>query len=134
MWVVVMGGHTAEVGWFRSKTDIFHNDIAIIDRTGQVRWRTPEVSSQLPPARELHSLTALSDGRLLLFGGESSVRRPHPPPPLRMLPRVHGVTAVLSGSALCHWGALCLYGRMMSHCCSFYHLWLWRRIWCLLVL
>lgn len=69
LWVIVMGGHTAEVGWFRSKTDIFHNDVVLIDRSQQVRWRTPEVVGELPPPRELHSLTPLSDGRLLLFGG-----------------------------------------------------------------
>ena len=41
-WVLVMGGHTAEVGWFRAKTDTFHNDVAIIDRSsGQVRACTP---------------------------------------------------------------------------------------------
>lgn len=153
LWVIVMGGHTAEVGWFRSKTDIFHNDVVLIDRSqqvaffttlrflcieapptcsifplcmlcypsagdrqtaswciqwagaiallcsactcplspllkkliliyitpadchslspGQVRWRTPEVVGELPPPRELHSLTPLSDGRLLLFGGQA---------------------------------------------------------------
>ena len=69
MWVLIVGGHTAEVGWFRSKPDIFHNDVAIIDRSAQVRWRVPDVSGEPPPPRELHSLTPLSGGRLLLFGG-----------------------------------------------------------------
>ncbi|KAK9813645.1 hypothetical protein WJX73_001345 [Symbiochloris irregularis] len=74
-WALVMGGHTAEVSWFRAKTDTFHNDVAIIDRSGgQVRWRddviaSPAPETQLPPPRELHSLTAFSNGRLLLFGG-----------------------------------------------------------------
>ncbi len=32
LWLVVMGGRTADVGWFRTKTDAFLNDIVVMDR------------------------------------------------------------------------------------------------------
>ncbi|KAK9823333.1 hypothetical protein WJX72_001997 [[Myrmecia] bisecta] len=68
-WLVVMGGRTAEISWFRSKTDIFHSDVVVVDRQGTMQWRSPVLIGDSPPAREFHTLTALSGGRLLLFGG-----------------------------------------------------------------
>ena len=70
LWVLVMGGHTAEAGWFRQRTDTFHNDVLVLDRTSIVQWRTPHVGGDAPAPRELHSLTPLCGGRLLLFGGD----------------------------------------------------------------
>ena len=32
LWLVVMGGRTADVGWFRTKTDTFLNDTCVMDR------------------------------------------------------------------------------------------------------
>ena len=32
LWLIVMGGRTADVGWFRTKTDTFLNDICVMDR------------------------------------------------------------------------------------------------------
>ena len=32
LWLVVMGGRTADVGWFRTKTDTFLNDTVVMDR------------------------------------------------------------------------------------------------------
>ncbi len=34
LWLVVMGGRTADVGWFRTKTDTFLNDVVVMDRYG----------------------------------------------------------------------------------------------------
>ena len=69
VWAIVVGGHTAEAGWFRNRTDTYHNDCFVLDRSGVVQWRAAAVGGDLPAPRELHSLTALSGGRLLLFGG-----------------------------------------------------------------
>ena len=69
LWLVVMGGRTAEMGWFRSKTELFHNDVIVMEREGIVQWRTPDVGVVKPAAREFHSLTSLAGGKLLLFGG-----------------------------------------------------------------
>lgn len=44
-------------------------DVVILDRQDRVAWRGVEVASVGPSAREKHTLTALSGGRLLLFGG-----------------------------------------------------------------
>lgn len=45
-------------------------DVVILDRQDQVAWRGVEVTGpQGPSPREKHTLTALSGGRLLLFGG-----------------------------------------------------------------
>ena len=32
LWLVVMGGRTADIGWFRTKTDSFLNDTVVMDR------------------------------------------------------------------------------------------------------
>ena len=72
LWLLVMGGHTADAGWFRQRTDTYHNDVVVLDRTGVVQWRTLAVGGDAPGPRELHSLTPLSGGRLLLFGGKHS--------------------------------------------------------------
>lgn len=44
-------------------------DVVILDRQDRVAWRGVEVATAGPSAREKHTLTALSGGRLLLFGG-----------------------------------------------------------------
>lgn len=44
-------------------------DVVILDRQDKVAWRGVELASLAPAPREKHSLTALSGGRLLLFGG-----------------------------------------------------------------
>jgi hypothetical protein len=71
LWLAVMGGRTAELGWFRTRTDTFHNDLVAMDRDGDgaVRWTAPAVTGDAPGPREFHSLTPLSGGRLFLFGG-----------------------------------------------------------------
>ena len=74
-WLVAVGGRTAEIGWFRTRTDTFHNDVALVDCTQPaLQWRAPPVEGEPPLAREFHTLSALSSGRLLLFGGGA---RPH---------------------------------------------------------
>ena len=67
--VFVMGGHTSETSWFARKTDIYHNDVVVMDRQGTVQWRTPSLEGEAPAAREYHTLTPVSTTRLLLFGG-----------------------------------------------------------------
>lgn len=71
MGLVVMGGRTADVGWFRTRTDTFHNDLTAMNRDeeGTVRWSVPAITGDAPAPREFHSLTPLSGGRLFLFGG-----------------------------------------------------------------
>ena len=32
LWLVVVGGRTADIGWFRTKTDTFLNDVVVMDR------------------------------------------------------------------------------------------------------
>jgi len=44
-------------------------DIAILDRQDRVAWRGVEMASHSPAPREKHTLTPLSGGRLLMFGG-----------------------------------------------------------------
>ena len=70
LWLVVMGGRTAEIGWFRSKTELFHNDVVVMEREGTVQWRTPDVGRDTPAPREFHRLTSLAGGKLLRFGGK----------------------------------------------------------------
>jgi hypothetical protein len=43
--------------------------VVILDRRDRVAWRGVETASPPPAPREKHTLTALSGGRLLLFGG-----------------------------------------------------------------
>lgn len=69
---MVFGGHASEVGWFRSKTEHYFNDVAVLDRQGSVQWRAVSAEGALPAGREFHTLTAVSPTRLLLFGGDSS--------------------------------------------------------------
>lgn len=97
---MVMGGHTATVGWLRSRTDTFHADVHLLEAVppaatapgsaGSLRWLALEPAAAppapagpdggaaaaaaaargaAPAAREYHTLTALADGRLLMFGG-----------------------------------------------------------------
>lgn len=44
-------------------------DVVILDRQDKVAWRGVETASLGPTPREKHTLTALSGGRLFLFGG-----------------------------------------------------------------
>ena len=45
-------------------------DLAILDRQAdRLAWRAVDSASEGPRPREKHTLTALSGGRLLLFGG-----------------------------------------------------------------
>jgi hypothetical protein len=63
----------------RLVTSLFHElclldyltaDVIILDRLDQVAWRGVELTgAEGPTPREKHTLTALSGGRLLLFGG-----------------------------------------------------------------
>lgn len=70
-WLVVMGGRTAELGWFGTRTDTFHNDVALVTcEAGALQWRTPPIAGEAPTPREFPTLAALSGGRLLLFGGD----------------------------------------------------------------
>jgi hypothetical protein len=70
-WLVVMGGRTAELGWFGTRTDTFHNDVALVNcEAGALQWRTPPIAGEPPIPREFPTLAALSGGRLLLFGGD----------------------------------------------------------------
>lgn len=32
LWLVVVGGRTADIGWFRTKTETFLNDVCVMDR------------------------------------------------------------------------------------------------------
>lgn len=32
LWLVIMGGRTADVSWFLTRTDAFLNDVVILDR------------------------------------------------------------------------------------------------------
>ncbi|KAK9917644.1 hypothetical protein WJX75_006758 [Coccomyxa subellipsoidea] len=69
-WLVIMGGRTAELGWFGTRTDTFHNDVALVNcEAGALQWRTPPIAGEPPIPREFPTLAALSGGRLLLFGG-----------------------------------------------------------------
>ena len=62
-----------QLGWFRTRTDTFHNDVALVDAApgnAALQWRAPAVAGEGPAPREFHTLSPLPGGRLLLFGGE----------------------------------------------------------------
>ncbi|PRW60075.1 rab9 effector with kelch motifs [Chlorella sorokiniana] len=69
-WVVFVGGLTEQrsLMGMKSKSE-YLADIAILDRQDRVTWRGVEMASHSPSPREKHTLTALSGGRLLMFGG-----------------------------------------------------------------
>ena len=116
---VVFGGHTAVIGWLRSRSDVFHRDVAALQTEGALGfgcsscrglctddvlamltcwlsqrhggpdlpspcwsgshggrhvWRQMDLPADDsgPGPREYHTLTALSGGRLIAYGGESS--------------------------------------------------------------
>ncbi|KAI3436230.1 hypothetical protein D9Q98_002284 [Chlorella vulgaris] len=73
-WVVFVGGLTEQrsLMGMKSKSE-YLSDVVILDRHDRVAWRGVEVASPPPAPREKHTLTALSGGRLLLFGGTDGV-------------------------------------------------------------
>ncbi len=68
------------MGWFRTKSDIFLNDVVVMERDQVVAWRNPsfpQSPEQGPPPREFHTLTLLPGGRLLLLGGKHAALYVH---------------------------------------------------------
>ena len=67
--LLVMGGRTSEVGWFRSRTETYHNDVVSVDFSIGPQWRPQLVQGDVPQPREFHTVSPISGGRLLLLGG-----------------------------------------------------------------
>lgn len=69
--VLIFGGVTEPRGLLGLKGRPEHSDVvAVLDRSPPgVRWREPIPTAPPPAAREKHTLTAVRDGRVLLFGG-----------------------------------------------------------------
>jgi len=67
--LLVMGGRTSEVGWFRSRTETYHNDVVSVDFSVGPQWRPQLAQGDIPQSREFHTISAISGGRLLLLGG-----------------------------------------------------------------
>ena len=67
--LLVMGGRTSEVGWFRSRTETYHNDVVSVDFSIGPQWRPQLVQGDVPQPREFHTVSPVSGGRLLLLGG-----------------------------------------------------------------
>ena len=65
----MMGGRTSEVGWFRSRTETYHNDVVSVDFSVGPQWRPQFAQGDIPQSREFHTISAISGGRLLLLGG-----------------------------------------------------------------
>lgn len=64
--LVIYGGQGDE-GWLTRK-DIYHKDVAIIDRES-VKWMKTDVISDEPPERSFHSMLHIKGNTLLMFGG-----------------------------------------------------------------
>ena len=77
-----MGGRTSEVGWFRSRTETYHNDVLTVDFSLGPHWRPQTAEGELPQPREFHTLSPVSGGRMLLLGGRHPLlllsRKPWP--------------------------------------------------------
>lgn len=71
--LLVMGGRTSEVGWFRSRTETYHNDVMTVDFSIGPQWRPQLAEGDTPQPREFHTLSPISGGRLLLLGGKLAV-------------------------------------------------------------
>ena len=67
--LLLMGGRTSELGWFRSRTETYHNDVVTVDFSIGPQWKQQEAQGEHPQPREFHTLSPISGGRLLLFGG-----------------------------------------------------------------
>ena len=72
-WMVFMGGLTEQRSMLgiKSRPD-YLSDVLVLDRSAdKVAWRGVEAggAGPQPAGREKHTLTALSNGRMLLFGG-----------------------------------------------------------------
>ena len=67
--LLVMGGRTSEVGWFRSRTETYHNDVLTVDFSLGPHWRPQIAEGELPQPREFHTLSPVSGSRMLLLGG-----------------------------------------------------------------
>ncbi len=65
----MMGGRTSEVGWFRSRTETYHNDVVSVDFSVGPQWQPQLAQGDIPQSREFHTISAISGGRLLLLGG-----------------------------------------------------------------
>lgn len=48
LWLVVMGGRTSDVGWFRTKTDTFLNDVVVMDRYDYARKHLHVLLAMVP--------------------------------------------------------------------------------------
>lgn len=101
-------------------------DIVILDRQDRVAWRGVELASHAPPPREKHTLTPLSGGRLLMFGGARCCPcRGRPPAGQRLLGAVRRLAEPLRSSyalpysarplhAPCSWSLLARMGLRAS--------------------
>lgn len=59
--------------------------LCVLCRVSTVQWQSAAVAGDSPAAREFHTLSALSDGRILLFGGLPLDPARHAPPHLALL-------------------------------------------------
>ena len=76
-YLLVMGGRTSEVGWFRSRTETYHNDVVSVDFSIGPQWRPQPVQGDVPHPREFHTVSPISGGRLLLLGGACRASHSH---------------------------------------------------------
>lgn len=58
LWLVVMGGRTADMGWFRTKTDTFLNDVVVMDRYGYTMKHLHVLPAMMLAVLDSHSLQA----------------------------------------------------------------------------
>lgn len=57
LWLVVMGGRTADVGWFRTKTDTFLNDVVVMDRYDYTMKHLHVLPARVLLVRDIYSFT-----------------------------------------------------------------------------